>query len=178
MRKNAKLWLLASAALALMVAITAQGLREDAEDDPDKPVGYNGHFDGGEYLRQRQAFVALLRGVDPQRPADPMARTRALNLMDAQIAAIRERIEKSHGNQAEAFPNWVELGPNPIPLGQTTTTRVSVSGRISAIEMDPTDPNKVYVGAAGRRLSVSRWWHNVGADLRHGADAGDWLPQP
>ncbi len=46
------------------------------------------------------------------------------------------------------IPNWVELGPNPIPLGQTQTTRVAVSGRISAIEIDPTDPNKVYAAAA------------------------------
>src|SRR5215813_8397080 len=148
MRKNRKLWLLLAAAIGLIVAITAQGLREDLENDPDLPAGYTGHFDSGEYLKQREAFIALRRGVDPTRPADPAARSRAINLMDAQIAAIRERIEKSHGNEAEAFPNWLELGPNPIPLGQTDTTRVNVSGRISAIEIDPTDPNKVYVGAA------------------------------
>ena len=58
-------------------------------------------------------------------------------------------MEESQGtNTPMALPNWVELGPSPIPLGQTATIRVNVTGRISAIEIDPTDPNKVYVGAA------------------------------
>src|SRR2546423_15653731 len=46
-----------------------------------------------------------------------------------------------------AFPSWVELGPNPIPNGQTSPVN-AVSGRVTAIEIDPADPNKVYVGAA------------------------------
>src|SRR6266850_5532458 len=46
-----------------------------------------------------------------------------------------------------AFPSWVELGPNPIPNGQTSPV-TSVSGRVTAIEIDPADPNKFYVGTA------------------------------
>jgi hypothetical protein len=69
--------------------------------------------------------------------------------MDGQKTSLRMAVEESSGTNAPlALPNWVELGPNPIPLGQTQTVRVGVSGRISAIEIDPTDPNKVYIGAA------------------------------
>ncbi len=33
--------------------------------DPDKPQGYSGELDEGEYIAKRQAFIGLLRGVDP-----------------------------------------------------------------------------------------------------------------
>jgi photosystem II stability/assembly factor-like uncharacterized protein len=46
-------------------------------------------------------------------------------------------------------PQWQPLGPSPIPNGQTFgPTEVPVSGRVSAIAVDPHDPNLVYVGGA------------------------------
>jgi hypothetical protein len=53
-------------------------------------------------------------------------------------------------------PQWIALGPSPIPNGQTYTSHgtappsqeVPVSGRVSAIAVDPTDPKIVYVGGA------------------------------
>ncbi len=46
-------------------------------------------------------------------------------------------------------PQWHPLGPSPIPNGQTFgPTEVPVSGRVSAIAVDPHDPNLVYVGGA------------------------------
>ena len=122
---------------------------EEEDNDPDRRPGFVGTFDEADYLSRREAFIALLRGVDPSKPFDPESRVRANAAMDLQMAELRSQVEKSKGtSQPLAFPNWVELGPNPIPLGQTQTTRVNVSGRIAAIEIDPTDPNKVYVGAA------------------------------
>src|SRR4029079_14951679 len=44
--------------------------------------------------------------------------------------------------------DWSFLGPAPIPLGQTSATRVPVSGRTIAIAVHPTDENTVYVGTA------------------------------
>src|SRR5437773_1471513 len=44
--------------------------------------------------------------------------------------------------------DWKFLGPAPIPLGQTSPTRVPVSGRTIAIAVHPTDPDTVYVGTA------------------------------
>jgi Domain of unknown function (DUF4214) len=143
-----KLWILLIA-LGLIGAISAQALMHEEENDPDLPPSFHGEFDEGEFLKQREAFVALRRGVDPSRPADPNSRTRALAMLDEQLAARSEALAKSlRPNAPLAFPNWLELGPSPIPLGQTTTTRVNVSGRISAIEIHPTDPNQVYVGTA------------------------------
>jgi hypothetical protein len=50
-----------------------------------------------------------------------------------------------------ALPSWAELGPSRIPKGQTDTTagpRTTVSGRVSAIAVDPTNPDVVFVGGA------------------------------
>jgi hypothetical protein len=47
-----------------------------------------------------------------------------------------------------AAPNWTFVGPAPIPNGQTETRIDPVSGRVSAIAINPTNPNIAYVGAA------------------------------
>ncbi|HEV2803562.1 MAG TPA: hypothetical protein VGW57_01400 [Chthoniobacterales bacterium] len=45
--------------------------------------------------------------------------------------------------------NWVQLGPTAIPNGQTYGgTRVLVTGRVTSVVIDPTNPNIVYVGTA------------------------------
>jgi photosystem II stability/assembly factor-like uncharacterized protein len=45
--------------------------------------------------------------------------------------------------------NWVQMGPSAIPKGQTySAARVLVSGRVTAIVVDPTDSNTVYAGTA------------------------------
>ena len=61
--------------------------------DPDRPAGVQGPFDGGEYIKQREAFVALLRGVDPSKPFDGTARMRANNVIDGQVAALTRAVE-------------------------------------------------------------------------------------
>lgn len=47
--------------------------------------------------------------------------------------------------------NWVPLGPSAIPRGQTYSedvpVRVNVTGRITSIIVDPTDPDIIYIGA-------------------------------
>jgi hypothetical protein len=45
--------------------------------------------------------------------------------------------------------NWVQLGPITIPNGQTySAARVQVTGRVTAIVVDPTNPQIIYIGAA------------------------------
>src|SRR5262245_38636057 len=39
---------------------------EEEGQDPDRPAGAKGRFDESEYLQQREAFIALRRGVDPR----------------------------------------------------------------------------------------------------------------
>jgi len=62
----------------------------------------------------------------------------------------------SEAAELNAGPGWVAIGPSPIPNGQTdpananglSTTLAPVSGRTTAIAIDPTDPNTAYVGTA------------------------------
>jgi len=54
-------------------------------------------------------------------------------------------------------PQWRSLGPWTIPNGQTYgSSRVNVSGRISAIAVDPQSPAHVLAGAAGGGVWESR----------------------
>ena len=62
-----------------------------------------------------------------------------------------------HALSTQAVPSWVPLGPSQIPGGQTDTSHGggpnpfaagTVSGRVSAIAVDPTDSNVVYCGGA------------------------------
>ena len=61
-------------------------------------------------------------------------------------------------------PAWTALGPAPIPNGQTlpsdvngiSLTQAPVSGRTTAVAIDPADPNTVYVGTAQGGLYQSR----------------------
>ena len=49
---------------------------------------------------------------------------------------------------APVTPAWTPLGPAPIPNGQTDPTEVAVSGRVTAIAVDPASDMIVYVGTA------------------------------
>ncbi|MBV8276223.1 MAG: hypothetical protein JO170_13330, partial [Verrucomicrobia bacterium] len=73
-----------------------------------------------------------------------------------------------------ATPQWIALGPDPIPNGQTYTAshgtappseEVPVSGRVSAIAVDPKDPKIVYVGGAQggvyRSLNSGKTWEQL-----------------
>ncbi|HEY6120264.1 MAG TPA: carboxypeptidase regulatory-like domain-containing protein, partial [Pyrinomonadaceae bacterium] len=122
--------------------------RESDVQDPDRPANSTS-FNEGEYLEKREQFIAMLRGIQPGKPFDPMARIRANAIMDRETSQLRLAIEKARNTAHPlALPNWIELGPNPIPNGQTQTVTTPVSGRVSAIEIDPSNPNIVYVGAA------------------------------
>lgn len=72
-----------------------------------------------------------------------------------------------------AAPQWIALGPDPIPNGQTYTSHgsaprsleVPVSGRVSAIAVDPKNPDIVYVGGAQggvyRSLNGGKTWEQL-----------------
>jgi uncharacterized repeat protein (TIGR01451 family) len=145
MRNYAALLLFFSfAALCLCrPGLAASGPPDDG-DDPDLPPGAI-ITDRADYLARRDAFVALLRGYDPNKPFDPTARSKANAMLDQQIAATRKAMTP---DTLLTVPAWTELGPNPIPNGQTQSVANPVSGRITAIEVDPGNPSKVYVGAA------------------------------
>lgn len=72
-----------------------------------------------------------------------------------------------------AAAQWIALGPDPIPNGQTYTSHgtappsleVPVSGRVSAIAVDPANPKIVYAGGAQggvyRSLNGGTTWEQL-----------------
>jgi hypothetical protein len=132
---------------------------ENEGEDPDLPSFLQGQIDKAELLRLRGDQIAMIRGMGPDADFDPTARGRAIEMMEQQQEAAAQlqadRFSKSVPSSFNlnllapfSFPTWNELGPNPIPLAQTSGSRSNASGRVSAIEIDPADPNKVYVGTA------------------------------
>lgn len=102
----------------------------------------------------------LLRELDSSEDRVEVAAAAPAMTGDAALAA-RDRLAALEGARqpAAAFSgltapvagtrNWTQLGPLVIPLGQTyTNARVNVSGRVTAIAIDPTDPQTIYIGAA------------------------------
>jgi photosystem II stability/assembly factor-like uncharacterized protein len=129
------------------IRTTLVPLTEENEenDDPDLPPGMAGKIDKETYLRARGDYIDMLRGRDGDVPPD--AREQAIAEMDRQAKALKRRV--AQGFVPEMLSSdWVFLGPAPIPLGQTSNTRVPVSGRTISIAVHPTDPDTVYVGTA------------------------------
>lgn len=106
--------------------------------DPDMPAELGAGIDKAEYMELR-AKSALLRYSEAS--VDQVLTGRA--------AAIQQ-LQRQKGQQAPfvAAGFWTEIGPAPIPNGQTTTISTPVSGRVTAIVVHPTNANLLYVGTA------------------------------
>src|ERR1700752_2423368 len=105
----------------------------------------SGKIDKEAYLRARGDYIDMVRGRDGDVPAN--AREKAIADMQKQEGVMKRRV--TQGLLAPVnVSDWKFLGPAPIPLGQTSATRVPVSGRTISIAVHPTDPNTVYVGTA------------------------------
>ena len=117
----------------------------EADGDADLPQFLKGKVNKTDYLKARAGWLAAMRGVGT---GSKDARASALKQM-----ARQERAIGLLGPDATVAPGlnsstWSFVGPNPIPNGQTTAFSSAVSGRISAIAVDPTDKNVVWAGAA------------------------------
>ncbi|MFL6583884.1 MAG: WD40/YVTN/BNR-like repeat-containing protein [Chthoniobacterales bacterium] len=101
------------------------------------------------------------RGQDDTAPisADPRPQFRATSVPALTVPATQFTGTKGTSTaiaEANSGPTWISIGPSPIPNGQTdpanangiSTTQSPVSGRTTAIAIDPTDPNIAYVGTA------------------------------
>src|SRR6266542_2436048 len=117
---------------------------DDDDDEPDLPPGMAGRIDKEAYLRARGDYIDMLRGRGSHVPEE--ARENAIRQMEKQEAQMTRT--RSSLSPLVNTTDWSVIGPAPIPLGQTSTTRVPVSGRTISIAVHPTDPDTVYVGAA------------------------------
>ncbi len=124
-------------ALALLILPgLSPGLRAQS-DDPDLPKFITGRTNKQDFMRMRDEYVARLRGLPHDLPYDP--RVRAITEMQRSAARSLAKVTSTA---------WTPLGPAPIPNGQTQTSVLSVSGRVTAVAIHPTNPNIVYVGTA------------------------------
>src|SRR5215471_17874373 len=112
--------------------------QEPVSSDPHVPPFVT--IDGGAYLRLRAEHIALLRGLPYPDPSVRIsAMQQAAQQMEAALAA---------GAPSAPTPTWIPIGPAPIRNGQTTGVSTAVSGRVTAIDVHPTNPNIAYVGTA------------------------------
>jgi photosystem II stability/assembly factor-like uncharacterized protein len=115
------------------------------ENNPDLPKKARWLGTKEEYLAARDKAVAVKLGY----PYDyPNQRLNAMRQMEQQQRAQRAASAFGTGPAAAAAVTWTELGPAPIPNGQTQTTSVPVNGRVTSIAVHPTNENIVYVGTA------------------------------
>ena len=120
-----------------MLSVKAQN------EDPDLPGSLNNTISKEEYLLQRDKHISDLRGNQFLDIHTYKARSIAIEQKSNQ-----EKQQQLNNSLLILSPNWVQLGPSPIPNGQTTGFSVPVSGRTTAIAIHPTNPNLVYVGTA------------------------------
>ncbi|MFI5371949.1 MAG: WD40/YVTN/BNR-like repeat-containing protein, partial [Candidatus Eisenbacteria bacterium] len=108
------------------------------DDDPDMPSSIAGSMDKATYMQLREDYFNRRYGDEPFD-----------QVYQARLNAIAQ-IQRQMRQQAAfaVFGVWTPIGPYPIPNGQTTTISSSVSGRVTAIAIHPTNPNIVYIGAA------------------------------
>ncbi len=122
-------------------------------------------FEDSNYLRLRDEYIGLRRGIDPQRGLpDPRLRERAIDQMKRQEQVQRSQSITSINELDPSGPggSWTPLGPAPLPNGNFS---VPVSGRAVAIAVDRTNSNIVYLGAAQggvwRSLDGGQTWGNI-----------------
>jgi Domain of unknown function (DUF4214) len=165
MKRNAVLTLVLLTVLCLLSVLSfapassALGERNDrhsnsaaSDGDADLPARFkNSPVDRETYLRLRAEHVGRLRGLTPGAVIDPGRRGRAIQQMERQEEALKQASRKTgdlfHINSG---PTWTELGPKPLPNGQTQQSPATtpVSGRVTTVAVDPTNSNKVYLGTA------------------------------
>src|SRR6266705_340603 len=145
MRANIRVCLLIVAAGLLLVG-SAAGVITNEGDDPDRPRFAGGTFDEANYLKLRAEYIARLRGYEPGKAFDIGLRKRAIDVMAGQ-ESDRNNAAKTSLMQPQVF-DWTPIGPTPIPNGQTQTTTAAVSGRVTAIDVKPTNSAIAYVGTA------------------------------
>ena len=106
-----------------------------AQEDADIPPKFKNVISDATYFQLRTDYLNMLRGL----PANPALRVAAIQQMQ-QPRVFAPGIPS-------VTPAWTAIGPSPIPNGQVTGS-LAVSGRTTAVAIDPTNSNIVYVGTA------------------------------
>lgn len=113
--------------------------------EPDMPAFARHNMSKEEFMLKRAEGIALKRGISKDQPFDPSLRPLAIKQMEKQEELVTRRPESQ--TKESLLMTWTQIGPAPIPNGQTAPT-AAVSGRVISIAVHPTNPNIVYVGTA------------------------------
>lgn len=119
---------------------------EEEEESADLPPFARGRISREEYLALRGAYTARLRGIEPGKEYDVRLRNAAIKKLEQQEQALRNRF--ANAPLSPMVSPWTSIGPAPLPNGQTNGVSTPVSGRVTAIDVHPTNPNIAYVGTA------------------------------
>src|SRR3989440_7052496 len=139
--------------------------QDQDENEPDADLGkFGSRINREEYLRARDEYVARKRGIEPGRPFDPSLRGRAIEQMDRQEKNSRLESIVSGDLTPAAGGAWTPIGPLTLPNGVGSNSGPT-SGRVTAIAIDPTDLQKVYLGTAQggvwRSLNGGTTWTSI-----------------
>ena len=162
---------------ALALKLTGAGGNPAGIIDPDLSDDdvVSGLIDKTEYLKRRADHFLSLRGWGEGETFDPHARARAIAQLEEQeqnvMANLTAAARSAGPNSAESFQlavssqAWTELGPAPIPNGQTEVFETPVSGRTISIAVHPDNPNIAFVGTAQgglyRTLDGGNTWKSM-----------------
>src|SRR5205085_9262 len=94
---------------------------ENGADDADMPSKpwRGSNISEAEYLRMRDEYIGLLRGISPGAAFDPQQRTRAIDHMQSQEMDVQKRARADALNgvtPAVVTPAWTEIGPKTTPI--------------------------------------------------------------
>jgi hypothetical protein len=126
----------------------------DEDESVDADLGkFGSKIDRDTYLRLRGEYLGRKRGIEPGRPFDPELRSRALAQMDRQEKGRRLESMVNGGLTpslgTDAGGAWTSIGPTSITNGQALSGGdTAVSGRVTAIVVDPSNASNVYLGTA------------------------------
>ena len=110
-------------------------------------------------LLRHRATMSDLFAKDKKLPLGEL-RVDALKHTSMMLPKVPFFEHKISGPPVSGASNWVQLGPTAIPDGQTLSTyyypqfsrqrpsTATLTGRVTAIIVDPTDPKIIYLGAA------------------------------
>jgi Calx-beta domain len=153
------MWSFGSSAANPNQAVTAENslpeneasevFQEGAEKETDADLGKWGsaRIDREEYIRARDEYVGLKRGFEAGRPFNPEVRRNAIDQMERQEKGRQLESVLSGDLTPAAGGAWTPIGPAPLPNGVGSNSGPT-SGRVTSIAVDPTNPNKVYLGTA------------------------------
>src|SRR6266566_2376244 len=148
--------------LRLLQLLESAGYTETANASVERAVSENNRE---EFRAQAARFTAAPSGEPPgDRPSAHSSRSRRSRTSEEGGTAIAENVAQMYLEAAERLapptptaPQWRSLGPWTVPNGQTYgASRVNISGRLSAIAIDPDNPAHVLAGAANGGVWESR----------------------